>query len=323
MNYGRLIIILRLFFYLYRYWHLYESNNEFVYQMKNSKTYTSVLSINEYTNTIQECSDIDVDMPYMLRLSEFTMSDEATQLYTSIYKITQCIHDPEILTKKFMELLHANESFDIVESTELQVYDPRLVKIEINKEGLDELYKMSNDIEYFSKKLLLSDTITVHEYEEVMNEHNIRNPKKNGSNTNTDTDTEKKTKTVIIQTRDHWYYMDIFMGATYEMGEETMNYFFHSPTHTPLYDKFTQIQQRLKSYYRHLDQSYRQMNYLAIDIMDELSLFTSKFHTSIQSTVSLYYSTGFLLTEMVGFIYGSDETVFLIEGINMVRLQLE
>ena len=58
-------------------------------------------------------------------------------------------------------------------------------------------------------------------------------------------------------------------------------------------------------------------------IMDELSLFTTKFHTSIQSTVNLYYSTGFLLTETVGFLYGSDETVFMIEGINMVRLQLE
>jgi hypothetical protein len=117
--------------------------------------------------------------------------------------------------------------------------------------------------------------------------------------------------------------MDIFIGATYEIGEETINYFFHSPTHTPLYDKFTQIQQRLKSYYRYLDESYRQMNYLAIDIMDELSLFTTKFHTSIHSTISLYYSTGFLFAETLGFLYGSDETVFFIEGINVVRLQLE
>jgi hypothetical protein len=73
--------------------------------MKNSKIYNSVLSIHEYTNTIQECRDIDIEMPYMLRLSEFTMSDEATYLYKSIYKITQCIQDPEILTKKFMEFL--------------------------------------------------------------------------------------------------------------------------------------------------------------------------------------------------------------------------
>jgi hypothetical protein len=313
MNYGRLVLILRSCFYIYRFWHLYQSNNEFLNQITNSKTYNSVLSIDEYTNTMKECSDIDIEMPYMLRISEFTMNDQAIHLYKSIYKITQCIKDPEILTKKFMDILHANESFDIVESKELQVYHPILVKIETNKEGLDELYKLSNDIEYFSKKLLSLNTITVSEYEEVINEHTIRNPKKNVT----------KTKTVIIETRDHWYYVNIFMGATYEMGEETMNYFFNSPTHTPLYDKFTQIQQRLKSYYRHLDESYRQMNYLAIDIMDELSLFTSKFHTSIQTTVSLYYSTGFLLTEMVGFIYGSDETVFFIEGINMVRLQLE
>ena len=313
MNYGQLILILRFFFYLYRLWHLYESNNEFVYQMKNSKIYNSILSIHEYTNTIQECSDIQVEMPYMLRLSEFTMNDEATDIYKSIYKITQCIQDPEILTKKFLEMLHTNDSIDIVESKELQIYDPQLLKIKINKESLDELYKMSNDIEYFSKKLLISNTITISEYQEVMNEHKNRNPTKNGGNI----------KRVIITTRDHWYYMSIFMGATYEIGEETMNYFFYSPTHTPLYDKFTQIQQRLKSYYRELDESYRQMNYLAIDIMDELTLFTSKFHTSIQSTVNLYYSTGFLLTETVGFLYGSDETVFLLEGMNMVRLQLE
>ena len=313
MNYGQLILILRLFFYLYKLWHLYESNNEFVYQMKNSKIYNSILSIHEYTNTIQECSNIEVEMPYMLRLSEFTMNDEATSLYKSIYKITQCIQDPEILTKKFMELLHTNDSLDIMESKELQIYDPSLIKIKINKESLEELYKMSNDIEYFSKKLLLSDRITVSEYQEVMAEHHVRNPKKNVINTNT----------VTITTRDHWYYMNIFVGATYEVGEETMNYFFYSPTHTPLYDKFTKIQQQLKSYYRELDESYRQMNYLAIDIMDELTLFTSKFHTSIHSTVNLYYSTGFLLTETVGFLYGSNEAVFLLEGINMVRLQLE
>jgi hypothetical protein len=311
MNYGKIILFLRFFFYLYRLWHIYESNNEFVYQMKNSKIYNSVLSIHYYTNTIQECSDIPVEMPYILRLSEFTMNDEATNLYKSIYKITQCIQDPEILTKKFMEFLHTNDSFDIVESKELQIYHPTLLKVKINKESLDELYKMSNDIEYFSKKLLLSNTITVSEYQEVMNEHNIRNPKKNSTNT------------IVITTRDHWYYMNIFAGATYELSKETMNYFFYSPTHTPLYDKFTQIQQRLKSYYRELNESYRQMNYLAIDIMDEISLFTSKFHSSIQSTINLYYSTGFLLTETVGFLYGSDETVFLLEGINMVRLQLE
>jgi hypothetical protein len=317
MSYGKLIIILRLFFYLYKFWYLYESNSEFVNQMKNSKTYNSIVSIHEYTNTIQECRNIDIKMPYMLRLSEFTMSDEATYLYKSVYKITQCIKDPEILAKRFMEFLHANQSYtsyDIIESKELQLYDPAFV-IEINKEGLNDLYKMANDIEYFSKKLLLSNVITVSEYQEVMNEHTIRSPKKNGGSTNTNT--------VIITTRDHWYYVDIFMGATYEMSQETMNYFFYSPTHTPLYDKFTQIQQRLKSYYRELDESYRQMNYLAIDIVDELSLFTTKFHSSIQYTVNLYYSTGFLLTETVGFLYGSDETIFMIEGINMVRLQLE
>lgn len=314
MNYGSLVLILRSCFYIYRFWHLYESNNEFLNQMTNSKTYNSLLSIDEYTNTMKECSDIDVQMPYMLRLSEFTMNDQAIHLYKSIYKITQCIKDPEILTKKFMDLLYANQSYtsyDIIESKELQLYDSALVKIEINKEGLHELYKLSNDIEYFSKKLLLSNVITLSEYNEVVNQHNIRNPKKNVINT------------TIINTRDNWYYMDIFIGATYEIGEETINYFFHSPTHTPLYDKFTQIQQRLKSYYRYLDESYRQMNYLAIDIMDELSLFTTKFHTSIHSTISLYYSTGFLLTETVGFLYGSDETVFFIEGVNMVRLQLE
>ena len=120
--------------------------------MKNSKIYNSILSIHEYTNTIQECSNIEVEMPYMLRLSEFTMNDESTSLYKSIYKITQCIQDPEILTKKFMELLHTNDSLDIMESKELQIYDPSLIKIKINKESLDELYKMSNDIEYFSKK---------------------------------------------------------------------------------------------------------------------------------------------------------------------------
>jgi hypothetical protein len=242
------------------------------------------------------------------------MNDQSINLYKTIYKITQCIKNPEILTKKFMEL-HSNQSYHLIESNELQLYKPMLVKMKMNKKGLNELYKMSNDIGYFSKKLLLSNAITLSEYHEVVNEHNIRSFKKNTTNT------------VMIVTRNYWYYIDIFIGATYEMAyeisEDTINYFFYSPTHTPLYDKFTQIQQQLKSYYRHMDESYRQMNYLAIDIMDEISLFTSKFHMSIQSTVSLYYYTGFLLTEIIGFLYGSDKTVFMIEGINMIRLQLK
>ena len=148
MNYGQLILLLRLFFYLYRLWHLYESNNEFVYQMKNSKIYNSILSIHEYTNTIQECSDIEVEMPYMLRLSEFTMNDEATNLYKSIYKITQCIQDPEILTKKFMELLHTNDSLDIVESKELQIY--AYTKI-CNEEKEDDKSSKNNNSKTINK----------------------------------------------------------------------------------------------------------------------------------------------------------------------------
>lgn len=302
MKYGKTILILRFMFYLYKCWHLYKSNNDFVNQLKYSKTYNSILSIREYTNNIKECSDVDIQLPYLLRLSEFTMTNNATLLYKSIYKITQCIQDPEILTKQFMEFIYINNSYKPITdsySKELNLYN-RDFAIEISYEGIKELYKLSHDIEYFSNKLLLSNIVTDSEYKTLLYENAIRNPKKK----------------IITTTLNDWYYVDIFIGASYEISEEIIHYFFVSPTHTPLYDKFTQIQTKMKSYYRFLDESYRQMNYLAVDIMDELALFTTKFHTSIQSTVSLYYLTGFLLIETVGCLYYSDNTVFMIEGIH-------
>lgn len=302
MKYGKTILILRFMFYLYKCWHLYKSNNDFVNQLKYSKTYNSILSIQEYTNNIKECSDLDIKLPYLLRLSEFTMTHNATLLYKSIYKITQCIQDPEILTKQFMEFIYINNSYKSISesySKELKLYN-REFTVETSYEGIKELYKLSHDIEYFSNKLLLSNIVTESEYKTLLYENAIRNPKKK----------------IIMTTINDWYYVDIFIGASYEISEEIINYFFVSPTHTPLYDKFTQIQTKMKSYYRFLDESYRQMNYLAVDIMDELALFTTKFHTSIQSTVSLYYLTGFLLIETVGCLYYSDNTVFMIEGIH-------
>jgi hypothetical protein len=170
---------------------------------------------------------------------------------------------------------------------------------------------MSNDLDYFSKKMLVSNMITISEYQQLTAEYKIRNA-----------GTYKNTTNIII-VRDHWYYIHILTGATIEIGEEAMNYLFYTPTHTPLYDKFTLIQQKMKAYYRYLDESYRQINYLAIDIMDELSIFTSKFHSSIQSTIHLYYSTGFLLAEITGYMYGSDNAILVIEGLNMVRMQIE
>ena len=265
MKYTKLILIIRLLIYIYKYWHFYESNNELIRQIKDSKIYTSILSIHKYNVFIKECSHVhenkNIKLPYLLRLSEFIMTTENTQLYTKVYKITKCIHDPEILTNQFMEYVNTNNTLPF--------------ELSRNVKGMNELYKMTNDFEYFSKKLLSSAVISISEYTNILHEYKIRN----SDSSRHDNYQHDYTNIVITNnTQTHFYYLNILIGATYEICKETVKYFFYMPTHTPLYDTLIEIQKNMKLYYRILDESYRSLNYLAIDIIDEIQMFSKKFN---------------------------------------------
>lgn len=289
MKYTEVFLFLRVLSYAYKCWHFYESNNAFIGQIKQSKTYNSILSIHDYSVFIKECSQhAQFKQPYLLRLSEFMMTTENVQLYTSIHKIVNCIHDPETLTNKFMEIINLNESFPIMKNK---------FEIELNAKGIDELCKITNDFEYFSKKLLSSDYISISEYNHIVHENNIR----------------KSMTNVTTATKKHNFMNAIYMlvETTHELCKEIINHLFHMPSHTPIYDKFILMQKNMKSYYRHVDQSYRRANYLAIDVMDEFQLFAAKFKTLLKSSVKLYYSTGFLFADIAGYIYGNNNVLFL------------
>jgi hypothetical protein len=317
MKYTKIIFILRLLIYIYKYWHFYESNNTLIRQIKDSKIYNSILSIHKYNIFIKECSHIhenkNVKLPYLLRLSEFIMTTENTQLYTRVYKITKCIHDPEILTNQFMELIDINNTLPFELST--------------NVKGMNELYKMTNDFEYFSKKLLSSTFISISEYKNILHEYKIRNlddslhhhgSHHQGSHHDGSRHHDYTKVVNTNNTKSHFYYLNILIGATYEICKETVKYFFYMPTHTPLYDTIIEIQKNMKLYYRILDESYRSLNYLAIDIIDEIQMFSKKFKILIQSSIHLYYSTGCLLSEIAGFIYGNENSFFLFETLHIV-----
>lgn len=302
MKYTKIILIMRLLMHAYKYWHFYESNNTLIRQIKESKMYASILSIHEYNTFVKDCSHVhenkNVKLPYLLRLSEFMMTTENTQLYAKVYKITKCIHDPEILTNKFMEHVNINNTLPFELST--------------NSKGMNELHKMMNNFEYFSKKLLSSSVISISEYKNILHEYKIRNS--DGSRHHN----HRHDVAITNNTQTHFYYLNILIGATYEMCKETVKYFFYVPTHTPLHDTLTEIQKNMKLHYRILDESYRSLNYLAIDVIDEIQMFSKKFRILIQSSIHLYYFTGCLLSEIAGFVDGNHDSFFLFETLHMV-----
>lgn len=285
MNYAKIILLSRLLIYVYRCWHFYESNKKFVRQIKQSKTYNSFLSIHKYTAYVKECSNINAHLPYLLRLSEF----ENRELYISIYKVTKCIHDPAILTNKFMESTYVNDTLNPL--NRFTSVSPMNRFDEIN-----EIYKMSNDFNYFSKKLLLSDFITMSEHKNTINKNKIEY---DANDTN------------VMAKPNRFYHVNTIVY----IYKETVKHLFYAPTHTPLYDTMKEIHQNMKLYYRYIDESYRHANYLAIDIIDEVQIFTIKFKVLIKSSIDLYYSTGFLLSEIAGYIYGNDNLLFITEGV--------
>jgi hypothetical protein len=242
----------RILWLLYRIWHLYESNNEFVSQVKVSKTFYTVVNTASYTHLISECRVTNTSMPYLLRLSELTLHPDAAALYKKIWDTTHCLQDPSILTRKMMELtdIH-NQLIEESKTGELVVYNPYAIKkIEIPKQ-------------------------------EVKEENGV---------------------------------FSILKGAAYELGQESMNYFFRKPSHTPIYDKLTTVQNKMKTYYR----TYYQIQFLAIDVSDELMLFQKKFQQVVHTSFGIYTSSGILIADITGYMYGGDNAVLIIEGIGQM-----
>jgi hypothetical protein len=103
---------------------------------------------------------------------------------------------------------------------------------------------------------------------------------------------------------------DIFKEGVYGLSEEVANYLWFHPSHTPLYDKWTEGQQTVKKFTR----SYYQFQFLAIDISDELLMFQRKFKQASYTTWNVYSSVAMLTTDIVAAYYGGDTAVMLVEG---------
>jgi|LauGreDrversion4_2_1035121.scaffolds.fasta_scaffold17183_2 hypothetical protein len=103
---------------------------------------------------------------------------------------------------------------------------------------------------------------------------------------------------------------DIFKEGLYGLSEEVANYLWVRPSHTPLYDKWTEGQQTVKKFTR----SYYQFQFLAIDITDELLMFQRKFQQASYTTWNIYSSVAMMSTDIVAAYYGGDTAVMIVEG---------
>jgi hypothetical protein len=106
----------------------------------------------------------------------------------------------------------------------------------------------------------------------------------------------------------HWY---LFTDGVYGLGEEVANYLWYRPSHTPLYDKWTEGQQTVKK----ITRTYYQFQLFAIDISDELLMFQRKFQQAAYTTLSVYSSLAILTTDIIAGYYGGDTGVMIVEGV--------
>jgi hypothetical protein len=113
-------------------------------------------------------------------------------------------------------------------------------------------------------------------------------------------------------------WLHVAYGAVYELGEETMNYLFWRPSHTPLYDKFAAVQMKMKEYYR----AYYQFQFLAVDICDELYRFNSKFQTAMMTTMGIYTGLGVFVLDSAAAYYMGDNGVVIVEGVSQALIPI-
>jgi hypothetical protein len=242
MQYSYLVFLLRSILLIYRIWHFYESNEEFIDTVKKSNTYHTLIHSIDIVRVIKDCESTTI--PNILRLAENTLSPDAVKIYTKLWDISHCLENPVILSQRIMELRYPE--WQLLGSPE-----------------------MSNAIVEW-------------------------NPPK------------EKSK-----------WSDILNGGLYQLGEQTMNYLLWNPSHTPLYDKWTFVHNKMKDYSR----AFYQVQYISIDISDELIMFQRKFQQAIYTTWSIYNNLGILLIDIAAYNYKGDNGVMLSEGLYLWTFQ--
>ena len=252
MAYQHLVLLIRFLWLIYRIWHLYESNEEFMGSVVRSRTYGTLLTTATIGKLLKGCPTINTTLPYWMRLSEVSLAPEAAAIYRDVWTLSHCLQDP----KRFAE----------------RVMDPEI----------QDLLRLEGPA---SKELVLwtaDDTAAIVVRAE---------------------ETEKDKPNVV-----GW---GLFTEGVYGLGEEVANYLWYRPSHTPLYDKWTDGQQTVKK----ISRTYYQFQFLAIDISDELLMFQRKFQQAAYTTLSVYSSLAILTTDIVAAYYGGDTGVMIVEGI--------
>jgi len=102
MGYKNFVIILRIIWLIYRIWHLYESNEEFMESVKNSKTYGTLLTTASISALLKGCPTLNTSQPYWMRLSELSMAPEAATVYKDLWSLSYCLQDPKRFAERIM-----------------------------------------------------------------------------------------------------------------------------------------------------------------------------------------------------------------------------
>ena len=250
MAYQQLVILIRFLWLIYRIWHLYESNEEFMEAVIKSRTYGTILTTASIGTLLKGCPTMNTTLPYWMRISELSLTPKAAALYKDVWSLSYCLQDP----RKFAE----------------RIMDPEI----------QELLRLDGPT---SKELVLwteeDTTALAVRPEEEKSQHS-----------------------------EHW---NLFTEGVYGLSEEVANYLWFRPSHTPLYDKWTEGQHTVKK----ITRSYYHFQLLAIDISDELLLFQRKFQQAVYTTLSVYSSLAILATDIIAGYYGGDTGVMLVEGI--------
>lgn len=103
MAYQQFVLLLRLLWLIYRIWHLYESNEEFMETVMRSRTYGTILTTASIGKLLKGCPTINTTLPYWMRLSEVSLAPEAAALYRDVWSLSHCLQDPRRFAERIMD----------------------------------------------------------------------------------------------------------------------------------------------------------------------------------------------------------------------------
>jgi hypothetical protein len=249
MAYQHIVLLIRFIWLIYRIWHLYESNEEFMESVIKSQTYGTILTTATIGRLLKGCPN--TTQPYWMRISELSLAPKAATLYKDVWSLSHCLQNPKMFAERIM--------------------DPEIQEL-LRLEG-----PASNELVLWAQHD--SSALVVRPEEKV-----------------------------DAIPSGHW---DLLTEGVYGLSEEVANYLWFRPSHTPLYDKWTEGQQTVKRFSR----AYYQFQLLAIDISDELLIFQRKFQQAAYTTLSVYSSLAILTTDIIAGYYGGDTGVMIVEGI--------